>query len=190
MPSAFLFPAMQTLLRKLCRRLFRHDPLAILQARGLSVGRNFFMQDDCTIDAWHCCHIRIGDEVTLGPRVTILAHDASMKRALGMVRLGKVNIGNRVFIGTGSIVLPGVTIGDDVVIGAGSVVSQNIPANSLAVGNPARVVGTCEEYLARQKALMASSPCFDETYTARGGVTAARQEEMNTRMGDGSGFIV
>ena len=181
---------MKTLLRKLYRRIFGQDALSVLKARGLRVGKNFFMQDDCTIDAWHCCHIRIGDDVTLGPRVTLLAHDASMKRALGMVRLGKVTIGSRVFIGAGSIVLPGVTIGDDVIIGAGSIVSHDIPANSLAVGNPARVVDSCEAYLARQKTLIDASPCFDETYTARGGVTPAMQDEMNRRMGDGSGFIV
>lgn len=181
---------MQALLRKLYRRLFRQDALSTLQTRGLRVGRNFFMQDDCTIDAWHCCHIRIGDDVTLGPRVTILAHDASMKRALGMVRLGKVTIGSRVFIGAGSIVLPGVTIGDDVIIGAGSVVTRDIPDNSLAAGNPACIIDTCEAYLTRQKALLEASPCFGEAYTARSGVTPGMRDEMNSRMGDGSGFIV
>lgn len=181
---------MQSLLRKLWRRLFGHDTLSVLKARGLRVGRNFFMQDDCTIDAWHCCHIQIGDDVTLGPRVMLLAHDASTKRALGMVRLGKVTVGDRVFIGAGTIVLPGVRIGNDVIIGAGSIVTHDIPDNSLAAGNPARVLDSTENYLARQQARMQVAPCFDAAYTARGGVTPAMQAEMNARMGDGDGYIV
>lgn len=51
-----------------------------------------------------------------------------------------INIGNNVWIGGGVIVLPGVTIGDNCVIGAGSVVTKSIPANSIAVGNPCRVM--------------------------------------------------
>ena len=50
-----------------------------------------------------------------------------------------VNIGNNVWIGAGAIILPGVSIGDNSVIGAGSVVTKDIPNNSIAVGNPAKV---------------------------------------------------
>ena len=51
-----------------------------------------------------------------------------------------INIGDGCWLGGGVIVLPGVTIGDGAVIGAGSVVTKDIPANSLAVGNPCRVI--------------------------------------------------
>lgn len=51
-----------------------------------------------------------------------------------------IRIGNNVFIGANSVVLPGVQIGDNVVIGAGSVVCKNIPSDSIAVGNPCRVI--------------------------------------------------
>ena len=51
-----------------------------------------------------------------------------------------VTIGNNVWIGAGSVILPGVTIGDNTVIGAGSVVTKDIPANVVAVGNPCRVM--------------------------------------------------
>jgi len=181
---------MKTLLRKIFRRISGRDPLASLIQRGLVVGSNFYMQDGCVIDACHCWHISIGDDVTLGPNVTILAHDASIKRVLGYVRLGKVAIGHRVFIGAGSIVLPGVTIGDDVIIGAGSVVSRDVPAGSLAVGNPVQVIGSTADYLARQRALMAQSPCFGEAYTLRANVSAALKAEMNEKMVDGTGFII
>ena len=51
-----------------------------------------------------------------------------------------VTIGNNVWIGAHSVVLPGVTIGDNAVIGAGSIVTRDIPANTVAVGNPCRVM--------------------------------------------------
>ena len=51
-----------------------------------------------------------------------------------------IHIGNKVWIGANSVVLPGVTIGDNSVIGAGSIVTRDIPANVVAVGNPCRVL--------------------------------------------------
>ena len=66
------------------------------------------------------------------------------QRLEGLEYTHPVTIGNNVWICTGAIVLPGVTIGDNSVIGAGSVVTKDIPANSLAVGNPCRVIRTLE----------------------------------------------
>lgn len=57
-----------------------------------------------------------------------------------------IKIGNNVYIGYGSVILPGVTIGDNVVIGACALVSKNIPSNSVAVGVPARVIKSIDEY--------------------------------------------
>ena len=57
-----------------------------------------------------------------------------------------MHIGNRVWIGAGTIILPGVTIGDDSVIGAGSVVTKNIPSGVVAVGNPCRVLREINEH--------------------------------------------
>ena len=80
--------------------------------------------------------------MTLAPRVHILAHDASSKGFLNYTLIAPVKIGSDCFIGAGSIILPGVTIGDNVIIGAGSVVTKSIPDNSIAVGNPARVISS------------------------------------------------
>lgn len=64
---------------------------------------------------------------------------------------GKVTIGNNVYIAANVIVLKGVTIGDNCIIGAGSVVNRDIPSNSVAVGNPCRVVCTLEEFYSKRK---------------------------------------
>lgn len=58
-----------------------------------------------------------------------------------------ITIGNNVFIGFGSVILPGVTIGDNVVIAAYAVVSRDIPPNSVAAGIPAKVIKSIDEYI-------------------------------------------
>ena len=61
-------------------------------------------------------------------------------RAAGLEYAKPIRIGSGVWIGGGVIILPGVTIGDGCVVGAGAIVTQDIPADSLAVGNPARII--------------------------------------------------
>lgn len=170
-------------------RWFLPYRLAELKRRGLKVGANFQMLPGTIIDDSHCSLITIGDDVTLAPNVHILAHDASTKKALGYTRIGKVDIGDHVFIGAASIVLPGVRIGSDVVIGAGSLVTADIPDGVVAGGNPARVLATREEWLERRRAEIAEVPRFDESYTLDGGVTEAMQSEMYDKI-DRIGYIV
>ena len=134
---------------------------------GLTVGKNFSRQEKTLIDQSHCWLITLGDDVTLAPRVHILAHDASTKKTLGYTRLGTVNIGNNVFVGASSIILPGVNIGNNVVIGAGSVVSRDIPDNCVAVGSPAKIICSYDEFIIRKKEEMDKNPIFDESYTLR-----------------------
>lgn len=87
--------------------------------------------------------IKIGNNVAISRDVIIWdtdAHGIEYEDGKKSEISKEVTIGNNVWIGNKSIILKGVTIGDNVVIGAGSVVNKNIPSNSLAVGNPAKVV--------------------------------------------------
>ncbi|HDM8140765.1 TPA: sugar O-acetyltransferase [Vibrio harveyi] len=94
-------------------------------------------------------HIYIGDHVMIGPNVTIATAghpiDPELRRDIAQFNI-PVHIGNNVWIGANSVVLPGVTIGENSVIGAGSVVTKDIPANVVAVGNPCRVLREIGEH--------------------------------------------
>lgn len=158
---------MKKLFSRLAAKMKGEQDLDKLIRRGLVVGTGFTKMGGVIIDPSHCWHITIGNNVTLAPRVHILAHDASTKVFLGYTRVENTKIGNNVFFGAGAIVLPGVTIGNNVVIGAGSVVSQNIPDDSVAVGNPARVVKALSAYLEENKQRMSSETVFGEKFTLR-----------------------
>lgn len=142
-------------IRKLKKALgLETETVEMLRNRGVKVGENVSFYGK--IDSGHGFLVSIGDDVIIST-ATILAHDASTKCWLGYSKVGRVTIGSRVFIGADAIVLPNVTIGDDVIIGAGSVVTKSIPSNSVAVGNPARVIGTLEDYINRNKESMKNS---------------------------------
>jgi maltose O-acetyltransferase len=155
---------------------------------GLKVGKNFNMRKDCIIDPSHCFLITIGDNVTFAPRVHILAHDASTKMYLGYTKIGLVSIGSKVFIGAGSIVLPNVKIGDNCIIGSGSVVTKDIPDNSVAVGSPARVICSTDEYINKNKDLMKTRPVYDSSYVITN-ITDEMKEKMINDLKSGIGFI-
>lgn len=64
---------------------------------------------------------------------------------------GKITVGENCFIGCRSVILPNVEIGDNVIIGAGSVVNRSIPSNTVAAGNPCRIICTLDEYKEKHK---------------------------------------
>jgi maltose O-acetyltransferase len=91
--------------------------------------------------------ITIGDDVQMGPNVQLLTptHPVEAEpRREKWEAARPITVGDNVWLGGGAIVLPGVTIGDNTVVGSGAVVTKDLPANVVAVGNPARVVRTLE----------------------------------------------
>lgn len=91
--------------------------------------------------------IHLGSNVGFGSGVKILSSIHSHHDHSQYDKDLPITIGNHVFVGANSVILPGVTIGDNVVIGAGSIVLKDIPSNSIAVGNPCKVIKEKESYI-------------------------------------------
>lgn len=160
-----------------------------LISMGMTVGENFNRLHGVILDPGHCWLIEIGDHVTMAPRVHILCHDASTKQFLNYTKIGRVTIGDNVFIGAESVVLPGVTIGNNVIIGANSTVTHDIPENSVAVGSPARVICTLDEYLEKEKIRMETAPCYGEEYTLRQNVSMEKRLQQKEELTGKTGYI-
>lgn len=133
--------------------------IAYLRQSGVTVGERcvFFAPQSNVIDVTRPYMLEIGDDVQIVYGVSILTHGydwSVLKGVYGEVlgSAGKVKIGNNVFLGANSTVLKGVTIGNNVIIGAGSLVNKDIPDNSVAAGNPCRVIMSLEEYYEKRKA--------------------------------------
>ena len=154
-------------LRQLLYRLRGDVATSALISRGMKVGKNFERMAGVILDDSHCWLIEIGDNVTMAPRVHVLCHDASTKKFLGYTKIGRVTIGNNVFIGAERVILPGIKIGNNVVIGANSTVTHDIPDGTVVAGSPAKKLCSLDEYLEKEKTRMATSPCYDESYTMR-----------------------
>jgi len=134
----------------------RGENIQITAPFYVDYGKFIFLGNNCEINMncvfLDCNYITIGDNALIAPGVHIYTvfHPVSAKERFNksvnenfqfaISKTSPVKIGNNVWIGGGSIILPGVTIGDNVTIGAGSVVTKSIPDNVLAFGNPCRIV--------------------------------------------------
>lgn len=156
----------------------------------MRIGNNFNRMHGVILDDSHCWLITIGNNVTMAPRVHILAHDASTCHHLGYAKIGRVDIGDNVFIGADTVILPGVSIGDNCVIGANSTITKSIPSNVVAAGNPASVICTIDEYIERNKARMESGHVYGEDFTMRGGITLEKKSQQRNELKDSCGFVI
>ncbi|MEN6357334.1 MAG: sugar O-acetyltransferase [Armatimonadota bacterium] len=135
--------AIRELLGKTGDNCVVEQPLFCTYGYNTTVGDNFFLNVNCKL--MDSGKITIGNNVFIAPNVCIITEEHAMgvkQRLAGLEYTHPVNIGDNVWICAGAIILPGVTIGDNCVIGAGSVVTKDIPPNSLAVGNPCKVIRT------------------------------------------------
>lgn len=161
-------------------------PVDEYRKRGAVIGENCHIYG--SIDNGHEFLVTMGNNVTLASGSRLLTHDGSTKKLVGYSKVGRIDIGDDVFIGAMAIVLPNVKIGSRVVIGAGSVVAKDIPDNSIVVGNPARVVGTYDAYEKKNKNLFETSPVWDTHYSQK--TEAQKQEMRDALLESGFGFDV
>ena len=145
-----LKPAETRRMREILKHLLGHtgdddftvnQPFRCDYGKQISIGRRFFANFNLTI--LDEAPVTIGDDCFIGPNVSIYTACHSTDPAERNTRrewARPVTIGHSVWIGGSVTILPGVTIGDGVTIGAGSVVVSDIPPNTVAVGNPCKVV--------------------------------------------------
>ena len=122
-------------------KVFINQPFYCDYGKHIRVGRRFFANFHFTV--LDEAYVTIGDDCFIGPNVSIYTacHSTDpVERNTRQEWANPVNIGDNVWIGGSVTILPGVTIGDNVTIGAGSVVTRDVPSNSIAVGNPCRVI--------------------------------------------------
>ena len=124
-------------------------PIKFAKKIGVNVGENLRIYGNVVwgTEPWI---ITLGNNVHITDGVKFITHDGGTLLYHDIVpdlEITKpITIGDKVYIGNNVIILPGVSIGNNVVIGAGAVVTKDIPDNSLAVGVPAKVIKTADEY--------------------------------------------
>ena len=140
--------------RELLEELLEHygegseirPPMFCDYGRHIRVGARTFINFGLT--ALDVARISIGDDVQMGPHVQLLTPTHPIEpgpRRDKWEAAEPIVIEDNVWLGGGAIVLPGVTVGKNTVVGAGAVVTRPLPANVVAVGNPARVIRTLED---------------------------------------------
>lgn len=119
----------------------------LLRRIGCHVDKNVFIGDYVRVDLQHAHMIYIGEYAHITSGCRLLCHQRDLKdyrvgdnAALCGYSKGEIHIGKGVMIGMESLIMPGVTIGEGAIIGAHSTVTKDIPAWTIAVGNPVKVI--------------------------------------------------
>lgn len=128
------------------------DPVEAARALGVRVG------SECRILSLDVSAeyelISLGDRVTISTDVLFITHDGAgwlIRDSSGQrrYRLAEIVIGSDVFVGARAVLMPGVRIGDRCIVAAGSVVTRSVPDGTIVGGNPARAIGSFEEFSAK-----------------------------------------
>ena len=126
-----------------------------LRMSGIEIGRDTFLSPKAYIDAHKPGKVKIGNNCYITRNVVILSHTDTRRggpnniwKGFGGERVHKeVIIGDNVFIGVNSVILPGVKIGDNVIVGSLSLVTKDIPAGKIAAGVPAKIIGDTMDHV-------------------------------------------
>lgn len=129
------------LLGKTGKNFYIEPPFRCDYGYNIEIGENFYSNYNCVI--LDCAKVTIGKNVLLAPNVGIYTAGHPVHYELRNAEYGyafPIKIGDNVWIGANTVINPGIIIGDNCVIGSGSVITKDIPANSIAVGNPCKVI--------------------------------------------------
>ncbi|MDP4083183.1 MAG: acyltransferase [Bacillota bacterium] len=156
---------------------------------GMRMGQNVSIQPGVVIDYSHCWLIEIGNNVTIAPQVYLLAHDASTKKINNYTKLGSITIEDNVFIGARAMIMPGVTIGENSIVAAGSIVTKSISKNSIAAGNPAKIISSLDRFIEKSNEYRKTAKFYDSRYTIVGKISKERKVEMYEELLNHVGFV-
>ncbi len=132
---------LENLFKQPLRNVIIEPPFYCDYGENIEFGKNIFINFNCIF--LDCAKIKIGDKTLFGPNVQLYTPEHPIdptERRKGKESARPITIGKNCWIGGGAIILAGVSIGNNSIIGAGSVVTKSIPANSLAIGNPCKVI--------------------------------------------------
>ena len=154
------------ILRKIYNRIYhilcnRSNPskILLLKKQGCQIGYGTQIIGDTSGFGSEPYLISVGNMCLISAGVCFCTHDGGVSvlnnlKYFGEIahdKMGRIHVGNNVYIGTNAIILPGITIGDNCVIGAGAVVTKSIAAGSVCIGIPAKVHCSIDEYYERAK---------------------------------------
>jgi len=158
-----------------------------LRKHGIRVGEkvNFRGPADTTIDFTRPCLVELGNNLDINHNFSILTHDFGTFVFRNYYKdfvnsSGKVKIGDNIVFGRDVTILKGSSIGDNCIIGAGSIVSGVIPSNSVAVGRPAKVVCSLDDYYNKRKAIQEKEAIeyAKELVSYKGGIDKLKIEDF------------
>lgn len=143
------------IMRKI-RGIYTNEEMQLhLRNKGVCIGENCDIYPTAEFGSEPYL-IKLGDFVRVNHHVKFITHDGgvwvlrhylNMKNSKDIDLFGSITVENNVHIGTGATIMPGVSIGDNCIIGCDAVVTKNIPDNSIAVGVPAKVIESLDEYI-------------------------------------------
>ena len=158
---------------------------------GAIIGKNFKIERNSYLDSSFPWLIEIGDNVTIAPDVLILSHDGSTKSVVGYSKCGNVIIGNNVFIGAKSVILPNTKIGNNVIIGSNSVISGEVPDNVVIAGSPAKILMDTNQFKIKHEEKIMMGKKYEKNFTKKGKISSENKQIMKKELQENkNGYVI
>jgi maltose O-acetyltransferase len=160
-----------------------------LRKQGVHIGKNTSIIYPSYIDGRLPYLVEIGDNVIISLYVTILTHDATTAYAGDLVKVGRVKIHDRSFIGANSTIMCNVSIGPNSIVGAGSVVTRDIPPDTVYSGNPAKIVCTTGEFIRKHGEMGKSLPLIESRNYLHPYIPEEKRQALRRILEHGHGYF-